>query len=154
MIILGLIVLDIPPITGNWFSILIAWNTKWTSNILGTLLKGKLCLIDLIRCLSYYISLSISVTCSLAHARLTLGNPGIYCINTWSGVNLISTCRVVIWKTRFKQYMYISFKALNIVVDFISYIWINGAKIILRLNEIKNGIPFTKNISAVINTSL
>ena len=32
--------------------------------------------------------------------------------------------------------------------------WLNAVKVILRLNEIKNGIPFTKNISAVINTSL
>ena len=48
MIVVGLIVSDISPITGEWLSIFIAWNNKWIKNSLGTLLKGKLCLIDLI----------------------------------------------------------------------------------------------------------
>ena len=50
--------------------------------------------------------------------------------------------------------MYIYLKYLNIVIDFLSSIFITKVKIIFWLNTIKNGIPFTKNMSSVINTSL
>ena len=37
---------------------------------------------------------------------------------------------------------------------FLYYIWPTAVKLILRLNEIKNGIKFMKNMFAVINNSL
>ena len=102
MIFVGRIVSDIPSFTGKWFSILIAWNTKWIINSLVTLLKGKLCHIDLILSLSCHIFLSISATCSLSLALLNIGPPGISCINTWSDANLISTYSECIFTITFK----------------------------------------------------
>ena len=39
-------------------------------------------------------------------------------------------------------------------MSFLSFILLTAVKVILLLNEIKNSIPFAKNIFAVINTSL
>ena len=39
-------------------------------------------------------------------------------------------------------------------MGFLYYIWITAVKVILWTNKIKNGIPFTKNMSTVINTYL
>ena len=55
-------------------------------------------------------------------------------------------------KNKFQRihiYFLKSFKYFN---GFISSIWITVVKVILQLREIKNGIPFMKNISAIINT--
>ena len=39
-------------------------------------------------------------------------------------------------------------------MDFLSSRWLTVVEVIFRLNKIKNGIPFTNNMSDVINTSL
>ena len=88
-------------------------NTKWTRYSSGTLLKSKLCLINLIISFATRIRLSISGTCSISLAGFTIGPPVISCINHWSGAHFPSICRVAIWKPRFKSYMYISLKGFK-----------------------------------------
>ena len=61
---------------------------------------------------------------------------------------------VVILKPRFKEYIYIYLKYLNVIIDFLSARRPTTVKVISKVSEINNGIPSTNNISAVINTSL
>ena len=123
-------------------------------NILGNLLKGKLCLIDPVLYFATGICLYISVTCSLELDMCNISPPSISCINVWGSENLTSTFMVVILKPRFKEYIYIYLKYLNVIMDFLSARRLTTVKVISKVSEINNGIPSTNNISAVINTSL
>ena len=137
MNIVGLIVSDIPPFSGMWFRILMDWNNKWIRHSWITLLKVKLCLIELILFLVIWIFLFIAVTWLLSLYRFTFSSPGIYFINAWRGANSPSTSRVIIWKLSFKQNMCISLKDFNVGMTFWYSRWITTVTLFLRINKIK-----------------